>query len=79
MCAQISEETKPEVVHVPSNLNLLKRDDILKEGEIVMVSQRRPTHALLCSLRRARSPLTQVDLLVGIKHMRMTICKPQFS
>jgi hypothetical protein len=50
---QISEETKPEVVHVPSNLNLLKRDDILKEGEIVMVRKTRLTHAPLCSLRWA--------------------------
>lgn len=37
---QVEEESKPEVVHVPSNLNLLKKDDVLKEGEIVMVSER---------------------------------------
>lgn len=34
--SQVAEETKPEVVHVPSNLVLLKRDDILKEGELVV-------------------------------------------
>jgi DNA mismatch repair protein MutS2 len=33
---QVAEESKPDVVHVPSNLVLLKRDDILKEGEIVV-------------------------------------------
>lgn len=34
---QVAEESKPEVVHVPANLVLLKRDDILREGELVVV------------------------------------------
>lgn len=34
---QVAEESKPEVVHVPAHLVLLKRDDILKEGELVVV------------------------------------------
>jgi len=34
--AKVAEESKPEVVHVPANLVLLKRDDILKEGEVVV-------------------------------------------
>ena len=44
--AQVSEETKPEVKHVPANLVLLKRDDILREDEIVVVSQK----GLQCAL-----------------------------
>ncbi len=42
--AAVAEESKPEVVHVPANLVLLKRDDILKEGELVVV------RAFLCVL-----------------------------
>lgn len=37
---QVAEESKPEVVHVPANLVLLKRDDILREGELVVVRLR---------------------------------------
>ncbi len=33
---QVAEESKPEVVHVPSNLVLFKRDDIVREGEVVV-------------------------------------------
>lgn len=37
---QVAEESKPEVVHVPANLVLLKRDEILREGELVVVRLR---------------------------------------
>lgn len=33
---QVAVDSKPEMVHVPSNIVLFKRDDIVREGEVVV-------------------------------------------
>jgi hypothetical protein len=46
---QVAEEAKPDKVYVPEDVTLLKKTDILKEDELVVVRlrpRRRPGHAV---------------------------------